>query len=108
MEEEGELGRSVGDTRERGVLEQLVVVPSWSFSGPLTDWCSEVMVPRDLRGDMLLLSLRAGDLDTVGELSKCGVSETGVFAKLRNKFPRKFYFCKSIQKTLLSISKNSP
>ena len=71
---EGELGRSVGDTREKEVLEQPVVEPSCSSSGPLGDWCSEVMVPRGLRGDVLPLSLRAGNLVFGGEPSDCAVS----------------------------------
>ena len=56
------------------MLEQLVVEPSWSFSGPLSDWCSLVMGPRGLRGDMLPLILRAGDLDFESELCEYAVS----------------------------------
>ena len=74
MEELGELGCSVGDAWEKGVLEQLVVEPSCSFLGPLDDWCSEVKIPRGLRGDLLPLSLRAGDLDYKSELGECAVS----------------------------------
>ena len=56
------------------MLEQLVVEPSCSFSGPLDDWCSEVMVPRGLRGDVSPLSLRAGNLAFEREPSDCAVS----------------------------------
>ena len=56
------------------MLAQLVVEPSCSFLGPVDDWCSEVKIPRGLHGDMLPLSLRAGDLDSEGKLGECAVS----------------------------------